>query len=486
MRRFVSDLKWTTLHQAAYIGINYVVLIVLTRLLSSADFGLAALSGVLIGLFEVLNGFGIPQLIIKNRVTDSARIGFYLAFCAALSTLLALLCALSGQVYVWWFGGEYRAELSAMIAVSSGGLLFNGVAAVYGAQYQRDLDFKTPALFSIVSLALGNALAVWYAAEKGDYWALVVRNLAPSGLLALGFIAFSAYRPTFRPGQRLLPEERRFTFWLSGNQIVNYLSRNLDYVVIGRFFEIGIVGQYSIAYRLMLFPMKFLSSRVQAVLYPTLARMRDNPERLMSFYVKAVSYIGFVMFPFMGLVGVTAPLWAPWVFDTERYDALLPLIQWLTVAGAFQAVTAPIGSLYLVFNMVRLMAAYTTASALVFLAGYGLGAWSGDIVAFAMIYVALSVAVNFFAANYVPLSRLNYPFGVFLRQTLEPALPAAAAYAGVWIGLTWLGQDTARTGQAFVFAAAMAVYTGMYFALYAWQFGPTLREKMNKLKTLIS
>lgn len=486
MRRFVSGVKWTTLQQVVHIGVNYVVLIILARLLSPEDFGLAALSTVLIGLFEVLNGFGIPQLIIKNRVTDSARIGFYLAFCAALSTLLALLCALSGQVYVWWFSGEYRAELSAMIAVSSGGLLFNGIAAVYGAQYQRDLDFKTPAVFSIVSLALGNALAVWYAAERGDYWALIVRNLAPPGLLALGFVVFSTYRPSFRLGQRLLPEERRFSFWLSGNQILNYLSRNLDYVVIGRFFDIGIVGQYSIAYRLMLFPMKLLSSRVQAVLYPTLARMSAQPDRLISFYIKTVSYIGFAVFPLMGLVSVTAPLWASLVFDPGRYEVLVTLIQWLTLAGAFQAVTAPIGSLYLVFSMVRLMATYTTASALIFAAGYALGAWSGDIVVFAMIYAALSVAVNFFAANYVPLNRLRYPFGVFLRQTLEPVLPAAAAYGAVWVGLIWLGQDTARISQAFALAAAMAVYIGMYFALYAWQFGTALREKMNKLKTLIS
>ncbi|MFN4080086.1 MAG: oligosaccharide flippase family protein [Saprospiraceae bacterium] len=486
MRSFVRGVNWTVLQQVANIGVNYASLILLARFLSPADFGLVALSTVLTGLFETLNGFGLPQLIVRERVTDRVRIGFYLALSLGLSALLAFLCILIAQLYAWQYGGVYRSDLLAVITVSSGALLLSSVVAIYQAQHQRDLDFRRPAIISMLSLLAGNALAVWQAAQWGDYWALVTRNVAPQFFLMCGFVFFSTYRPAFRLRQRLPLEERHFAFWLSGNQIVNYLSRNLDYLVIGRFFDIGIVGQYSIAYRLMLAPMKLLSSRVQAVLYPTLARMRDNPERILSFYEKTVSYISFAVFPLMGLAGVAAPLWAPWILDTGRYDAMVPLIQWLTVAGAFQAVTSPIGSLYLVFGMVRLMTAYSTASALVFLAGYGLGAWSGDIVIFAIIYTFLSVAINYFASNYVPLTRLGYPFGRFVRQTLEPALPAVVAYALLWAWLTRLAPRMPAAHPALATALATAAYAGLYFAAYAGCFGAALRDKIKQLKTLVS
>lgn len=167
MRSFVKGVNWTILQQVVNIGVNYASLIVLARLLSPADFGLVALSTVLTGMFEVLNGFGLPQLVVKERVTDRERIGYYLALSLGLSVLLALICIAVAQFYVWQYGGAHRTELLAVIAVSSSALLFNSLTGMYSAQYQRDLDFRRPAIFSILSLLVGNALAVWHAAQGG-------------------------------------------------------------------------------------------------------------------------------------------------------------------------------------------------------------------------------------------------------------------------------------------------------------------------------
>lgn len=483
MRKFIHGVNWTVLQQVAYVSINYASLILLAWYLSPSDFGLMALSTVLIGFFEMLNGFGIPQLIIKDQIKDDLRIGYYLFVSLRLSVLLALFSAASGFLYVIWYGADVREILVKIIIASSTGILFNSIVAIYNALYQRDLDFKTPALFFVSGLLAGNIIALVVAAYGGSYWALVIRNLGPPALVMLGFIFFSRYKLKLHSRYRLHAEEKRFTLWLSSNQVINYLSRNLDYLIIGKFFEVGIVGQYSIAYRLMLFPMKFLSSRVQAVLYPTLARMLKQPDILMNFYVKIVSYIGFISFPLIGLASVLAPLWAPVMFDGDKYDYLVPLIQWMTLAGAFQAVTSPIGSLYLVHNLVRLMTAYSTVSAAIFVLGYMVGAWSGDIVVFATIYTILSVVVNFFAANYIPLRHLRYPYSTFLRATLQPLLPAAAAYACVWYMLQLWVADT-HSEQLWEFSVLCVFFVLIYAAIYLLLFRKGLREKIYKLKTV--
>lgn len=424
-------------------------------------------------------------MIIKDQIIDDRRIGYYLFVCLRLSIVLALLSATGGLLYVHWYGTEVREVLTKVIIVSSTGILCNSVVAIYNALYQRDLDFKTPVLFFVSGLLVANIIAVFFAAYGGGYWALVIRNLGPPALVMLGFIFFSRYKLMLYSRSRLDVEEKRFSLWLSSNQVINYLSRNLDYLIIGKFFDIGVVGQYSIAYRLMLFPMKFLSSRVQAVLYPTLARMVGQPNTLEDFYVKVVSYVGFVCFPIMGIAGVLVPLWVPFLFDGERYDYLVPLIQWLTLAGAFQAVTSPIGSLYLVHNMVRLMTIYSTVSAAIFVLGYAMGAWSGDIVVFATIYTLLSVAINFFAANYVPLRHLRYSYPTFLQATLQPLLPAAAAYLCVWYLLQLWGADT-HTERFWAFGVLSVLFVLIYAGSYLVLFRRGLREKILKLKTLYS
>ncbi|MFN4299846.1 MAG: oligosaccharide flippase family protein [Thermaurantimonas sp.] len=485
MSKFVQGLNWTVIQQVAYFVANYVSLILLAKYLRPEDFGIVAVSTVLVGLFDILNGFGIPQLVIKNHVSDEKQLGHYYGKCLLLSAGLAVACIFGGQIYVLWYQSDIRQDVVLIISVSSLGLILNSTVAFYNALYQRVLDFKMPALYYTIGLFAGNVLAVIYASMKGGYWSLVLRNLATPAFVVLGFTLFSRFRIVPHLRSRLGDDERSFTFWLSSNQVLNYLSRNLDYLIIGRFFDVGVVGQYSIAYKIMLLPMKFLSSRIQSVLYPTLARMQDSTKALVNFYVKVVSFIGFISFPLMALASVTAPLWVPLLFDSERYVDLIHLIQWLTIAGAFQAVTAPIGSLYLVNNLVRQMAIYSIISAIAFTVGYLLGVWSGNIVTFAIIYTIMSIIVNFFVANHVPLSHLGYSLRIFLKKTLPPILPVMVAYLFVQFFL-WSWEAEKHVNRLLALATLGIVFVLTYLIAYALLFRPDLHRKLSKLKTLYS
>lgn len=485
MRTFVQGVNWTVLQQVVYVAINYTSLILLTWHLNPSDFGLIALSTILIGLFEMLNGFGIPQLIIKDQIMDAQRIGYYVFVCLRLSLILAVLSAASGFLYVQWYGAEIREVLTMVILVSSTGILYNSIVSIYNALYQRDLDFKTPVVFLVIGLVIGNVIAVIFAASGAGYWSLVIRNLGPTFIVMLGFIFFSKYKITLNFSAHLQADEKRFSIWLSSNQVINYCSRNLDYLILGKFFEVGIVGQYSIAYRLMLFPMKFLSSRIQTVLYPTLVRMKETPDLMLDFYVKVVSYIGFASFPLMGLAGVLSPIWVPMLFDVKQYFFLVPLIQWLTLAGAFQAVTSPIGTLYLAHNMVRLMAIYSTVSAAIFLIGYAIGAKSGNIILFAIIYTFLSVVINFLAANFVPLRKLRFKFLFFLKSTMEPVLPTVGAYFFAWC-LLYIWRPDTIAERFFALGSLGLVFALIYIIIYWLLFRRGFREKFSKLKLIYS
>ena len=465
--------------------INYVSLIILAKLLNPQDFGLIALSTVLIGFFEVINGFGIPQLIVKDQITDKVEIGYFFSMAMLLSLILGFLCICIGWVYAFFFNLEHSQELFHVIAISTIGILFNSYVAIYQSLYNRDLDFKMPAIYNIAALILANIIALAFATYNPSYWSLVIRNLAPCIILSTSFSFFSIYRPNFNLSLKLKRADKGFTFFLSANQALNYLARNMDYVIIGKFFDLGTVGQYSIAYRLMLAPMKMLSSRITAVLYPTLSKIKDNKSEMLNFYVKIVSYISMISFLFMGILGVTAIHWVPLVFSST-YDLLIPLIQILTIIGAFQAITSPVGILYLISDKTRLMFYYTIASSIVMILGFIAGGLSANIITFAAIYAIMSFFVNFIASNYVPLNHLDYDFKLFLKKTLSTFPIACIAYACTYFLLFYSNNLMMKFGHLPLLMEGIICFIIVYTALLRIFFKESSKEMINKIKTIYS
>lgn len=480
---FKKGINWTLLHQVVNVTINYISLIILAWFLSPTDFGIIALSTVLIGLFEVVNGFGLPQLIIKDQITSRDKIGSFFFSAFSFSLLLALLCFGAGWFYSFFFNSEYSKELFKVISVSCIGILFNSFISIYQSFYHRDLDFKTPIVYNITAITISNVLAIILALQNTSYWALVVRNLFPSIIMSVGFLMFSKYRPAFNMDQGLNPTDKQFTFFLSSNQAVNYLARNMDYIIIGKFFDMGIVGQYSIAYRLMLFPMKMLSSRVQSVLYPTLAKMRGNVSNMLDFYVKVVSYIGFISFPMMGLIGVTSEFWVPFTFNSS-YNLLIPLIKILTIVGAFQAVTSPVGSLYLVTDQTRTMFVFSSISSIIMLVGFIIGGLLDNIIIFALIYAILSIIISFFVSNFVPLKLMDYNFTQFLKQTLQSFFPACISYTATWLLLNLASTRTVISNSVNL-GLSLFSFSALFVIIYILLFKSEFKNKVFNLKSLL-
>lgn len=482
--QFKKGINWTLLQQGVNIGINYISLIVLAWFLSPSDFGLIALSTVLIGFFETINGFGIPQIIIKDQITDKKVIATYFSSSTLLSSVLIVLCVSIGWLYSFFFNNSNKNDLFLIICVSSLGIIFSNFSSLFQSFYQRDMNFKTPALFHMASIFLSNVITIPLAISGWGYWALVIRNISPLVFLSCFYFIFSKYEVSFNSKLKLNQSDRKFSFFISSNQVVNYFARNMDYVIIGRFFDINILGQYSIAYRLMLFPMKMLSSRVQAVLFPLLSNMKGNTNSMIIFYIKVVSFIAFISFPLMGVVGVTAQYWVPLVFS-DLYNLLGQLIQILCIIGAFQAITSPISSLYLVSNQAKLMFLFSTVSSTIFILGFLIGGLTNNIIIFASIYASINLILSFLVSNYLPLSRLGFNFKEFILQVLKPFYPSALAYIFSWLILNWIYFE-GLTDLLIMTIIGVSLYLILFFATYMIQDLPDLKNKYSKIKNLIS
>lgn len=425
---FVKGLKWSLIQQVFAQIINYVSIFWLAILITPEDFGKVALVVVLVGVFESINGFGVGQLIVRDNITEPKIISTYFWFVFLLSLGLTIICLATGAGYALLFELENLNEFYLIIVVSAISLVINGINSIFNALYSRDLNFKSPAQYFVLSLFLGNVFAIWAGYRGLGFWALIVKNLIPVVLLCLCFLFSRHYKILFYFSKVHILNTWSFTSNFTYFNALNFLIRNLDYIVIGKFFDLATVGQYSIAYKIMVFPMKNITSRIQAVLYPLLTKMKDDFKRIERTYSVIVSGIGYLTFPLAVLISSLATMWVPIFFNIEKYNQLIILVQILSVVGAVQAITSPVMSLYLISGKTKVLVYMGLVTALINGVGFLVGGITGDIYQFAFIYATIQLVISIPLSNYIPFRLMDFNFMNFLKRILIPFVAAVCSY----------------------------------------------------------
>jgi PST family polysaccharide transporter len=471
-------LKWNTIQQVAFQVINYGSLLVLANLVSAEDFGALALSTVLVGLFEILNGFGLGPLIIKDKIVDQRRLSTLFWLASGLSLMLFFATLVAGPFYAWFYRPSGPMGLYLVLAASALTIPINGMNAIFSAQYMRDMDFKLPSLTSTVAIVCGAVVAVGLAWGNLGIWALVAKNVVPVVVQNICFWVHGRYRVTLSYDRDFAKSTRAFSTGFSSFSFVNYFIRNLDYIVIGKFFTEGIVGQYALAYKLMLFPLKNIASRVYTVFYPVLAGVKDSAPDVSRIYFKAVGALACVAFPIMFLASVLAELWVPLLFGL-KYPYLPGLVQILSIVGAFQATTSAVGVLFLISGRTDSMFKTSLLLLVVMGSGFIVGALSGSIYVFAWLYAALYIGVCFPVSNVIPFRLTGLRMHSLFRALAPPLTAALFASASAWLLVRLTVSTPVVTRLAIALLGATATYLIIFQTLsrrssranlaYCWQ-----------------
>jgi O-antigen/teichoic acid export membrane protein len=137
-----------------------------------------------------------------------------------------------------------------------------------------------------------------------------------------------------------------FGLYQMGERSVNYLSSNVDNLIIGRFLGAEALGFYSLAYQLITFPLMRFNPIVTQVAFPAFSKVQRDDEMLRRGYLKVTSLVSSVTFPLMAGMFMVAPLFVEVVYG-EAWLPAVAVIRILCIVGALKAQGNPLGSLLL-------------------------------------------------------------------------------------------------------------------------------------------
>ena len=340
-KRVIGGAGWVGFSQVAMQITRVVVAIIVARLLTPEDYGLAALTLVFASLVLVFSDFAFGAALVQRKVLteDDRCTAFWITVgCGALFTVLGV--ALSGPAAALY----QEPETQALFAVLSLSFLITALGATQQALMLREMAFRRLEVLTVVGALAGAPVAIALAATGAGPWAIIGQQLAVAAVTTLLMWRASAWRPSLRFSRRSMKELWGFSGWIVGHRLLYYLHTNADRFIIGRFIGAAALGVYAIAYNIMLQPAARIGGPLQRLLGPTFSRMQDEPERIAAAWARVVRMLAAISVPALAGLVVVAQEFVAVALGPKWADAatIIQVLAWVGIITALQSINADI------------------------------------------------------------------------------------------------------------------------------------------------
>lgn len=317
-----KGIYWTFFNQFANNGLQFVVGVIMARILSPSDYGITALPAVFMVVANVFieGGFG-SAMVRKPELKESD-----LSTAFIYSSTVGILCYLLIFYGAPWIADFYNEPiLVPLIRVTALSFLWSPLATPQNIILNRRLDFKTPARISITTKIIGAIIGISFAYMGYGVWALVIMGVVSS------FLSFAQtwFAVRWRPTTGWSKESFKY-LWGFGNKLMasallDKIYNNITPIIVGKFYSTADLGVYNRAQGYASLPAQQGTSVIQSVTFPVLSKLQNDDDALARNYRKMLKATAFVIFPIMTLLSALAKPFIVILVTEKWIDAVLLL-----------------------------------------------------------------------------------------------------------------------------------------------------------------
>ena len=284
-RQLFSGVFYTALAKYSGIIISLVVAGILARLLSPDDFGIVAIATVIIAFFNLFTDMGISPAIIQHKALTKEELSDIFSFTVWTGIAISLLFFAASWLIADYYDSQILRILCQLLSVN---LFFASATIVPGAMFYRNKEFKYIAVRSFTIQIAGGAGAVTAALCGAGLYALIITPIISSILIFV--ISYQRYpqRLRFTWGLTALRKIFSYSAYQFLFNVINYFSRNLDKLLIGKHMSMSDLGYYEKSYRLMMLPLQNITQVITPVMHPIFSDFQDDKAKLASSYERIV------------------------------------------------------------------------------------------------------------------------------------------------------------------------------------------------------
>ncbi|HBN06293.1 MAG TPA: flippase, partial [Bacteroidales bacterium] len=182
--------------------------------------------------------------------------------------------------------------------------------------------------------------------------------------------------------------------------LINYFSRNLDKLIIGKYLNNAMLGYYEKSYRLMMLPLQTITHVVSPVMHPIFSDLQNDYKKLSDSYLKIVKLLAYIGFPLSVLLFFTSKELVLLIFGMQ-WERSVPSFEILSFSVAFQIILSTSGSIFQASNSTKIMFLSGVLSTILTVVAILVGVFYFKTIEAVSIGIMISIIINFFQAYYL-------------------------------------------------------------------------------------
>jgi O-antigen/teichoic acid export membrane protein len=316
-KKAIGGVVWSSVDQFAGQIIQFVISIILARLLVPSDYGVVGMLGFFMGISGVFidGGFGSALIQRKNRSEKDLNTVFYINI--VMATICYVIMVACSSLIADFYN---QPQLIPIIKVYCLTLIIGASAGINGTLLTINIDYKTKSKISVIGSILSGIIGIICAWNGMGVWSLVIQSLAScliGAILNFYFVRWfpklifsvESFKSLFAYGSKLLI-----------SSIIASAYANIHTLVVGKQFSSETLGYYSRAGGFTNLTSNNVNNIVSRVSFPLLSKIQDDDGTLKNVYSKYIQMSSFIIFPMVLLLcGIAKPLvlflltdaWAP-------------------------------------------------------------------------------------------------------------------------------------------------------------------------------
>lgn len=402
-QKSINGVKWTSIATVSIALAQLLKVAILTRFLTKSDFGLVAIIMFILAFTSLFTSMGLSSSILHfQNIKKNEYSSIY--WLNLLFSLIVYFLIIFISPYVAEFYDEER--LREFIPIMGIIVVISAIGRQFTIIEQKHFNFRTISLIefgsSFVSLISASFLAVFnYGIYALIYSAILQHLFANFFFLVIGYrrnkiqlhFSLKETKPFLRIG-----------IYQVGGQVVNYFNRDVDLLIIGKFFGSEVLGGYSLAKQLVSRPSQIVNPIINKVSAPMLANIQRSTIDLKRYYLKVMNIVSTFNFTIYILVIIFAePIVR--VLYGDRYLDIVVFVQILSIYMYFRAIVNPVGSLLIATGRTDLDFYWNIISAIIIPIGVLMASFvSVKLVAWTITIISLSLIIP---AWYIMIRRLT-------------------------------------------------------------------------------
>ncbi|HBZ26118.1 MAG TPA: flippase [Rikenellaceae bacterium] len=327
----VNGLIWSFIDSFANFGIQFLIGVVLARILSPREFGLIGMLTIFIALSQTFIDSGFSTALIRKKnctQTDYSTVFFF-------NLVISLLCYL----LLYGFSGAISSffdepQLKFLVQVMGIGLILNSFGIIQRAILTKEINFKLQTKISLIASLGSGTIAIAMALKGFGVWSLVALTLCRYALTSVFLWVYTKWQPKLIFCIKSFKVLFGFGSKLLLSSLIDTAFQNIYYLVIGKYFSAVELGFYTRADQFKAMPSQNITTVIQRVSYPILSSMQDDLPQLKEYYRKLIRSTMFITFMLMlGMAAVAKSMIITLI--GEKWLPSVVYLQLLCLVGMF-------------------------------------------------------------------------------------------------------------------------------------------------------